>query len=264
MIHGSVIARNAIQIPLPILDVTGYEQVIDAVLDTGFTGELTMPASLIASLQLPYLAPGRVQFADGRLEWIDIYRGVVVWDGVDRQVRVQSIEGDILIGMALLSGYELRARIIVGGDVQDRGDPVEHRGVGAARVPEETGMTIRAAIATIIACTGIGGGIGWGLGTFAPGYYRSVFPSGNQPWFDPVSVGVGQGLTQGTTGGVILGAIVVALLLCRDSCVHRNERIAAFPKADTSKAPFLDFQSQPRAVQHDPKSVQHIPPQQHP
>ena len=129
-------------------------------------------------------------------------------------------------------------------------------------------MTIRAAITTIVICTlflaGVGGGIGWGLGTFAPGYYRSVFPSGNQPWFDPVSVGVGQGLTQGTTGGVILGAIVVALFVWRESRVRQGERIAAFPKADTSKAPILDFQSQPRAVQHDPQAVQHIPPQKHP
>jgi hypothetical protein len=129
-------------------------------------------------------------------------------------------------------------------------------------------MTIRAAIATIVACTvllaGIGGGIGWGLGTFAPGYYRSVFPSGNQPWFDPVSVGIGQGLTQGTTGGVILGVIVVALFAWRDSRVRPGERNTAIPNADTSKAPLLDFQYQPRPIQHEPKSIQHIPPQKHP
>ena len=125
-------------------------------------------------------------------------------------------------------------------------------------------MTIRAAIATIVICTvflaGIGGGIGWGLGTFAPGYYRSVFSAGNKPWFDPVAVGVGQGLTQGTTGGVIVGLIVVALFVWRDSRV----RHAALEKADTSSAPFLDFQPQARPVQHDPQAVQHIPPQKHP
>jgi len=40
-------------------------------------------------------------------------------------------------------------------------------------------MKIRTAIATIAICTvllaGVGAGIGWGLGTFFPGYYRSVF-----------------------------------------------------------------------------------------
>jgi len=81
-------------------------------------------------------------------------------------------------------------------------------------------MKIRSAIATIAAFTlilaVIGGGIGWALGTFAPGYYRSVFRDGNQPWFDPVSVGLGQGVTQGTAGGVVVGVIVVALFIWRD------------------------------------------------
>ena len=129
-------------------------------------------------------------------------------------------------------------------------------------------MTIRAAIVTIVICTvflaGVGGGIGWGLGTFAPGYYRSVFSSGNRPWFDPVSVGVGQGLTQGTTGGVIVGGIVVALFVWRDSRVRQGERNAAIQGTDTSMAPLVDFQHRLRPVQHDPEAVQHIPTQQHP
>ncbi|AMV24734.1 hypothetical protein VT84_10085 [Gemmata sp. SH-PL17] len=89
-------------------------------------------------------------------------------------------------------------------------------------------MTIRAAIVTIGVCTalfaGIGGGIGWALGSFAPGYYRSVFHHGNEPWFDPVSVGVGQGLTQGVTGGAVIGLIVVALFLWHDVRVRRLSR----------------------------------------
>lgn len=87
-------------------------------------------------------------------------------------------------------------------------------------------MTIRTALATIFACTAlfaaIGGGIGWALGTFNPGYYRAVFRSGNEPWFDPVSVGVGQGVTQGTAGGAVVGVAVVALYLWRDSRVRRR------------------------------------------
>ena len=125
-------------------------------------------------------------------------------------------------------------------------------------------MTIRTAIATIAACTvllaGIGGGIGWGLGTFAPGYYRSVFPSGNRSGFDPVSVGIGQGLTQGTTGGAILGVIVVALFVWRESRVSQGERNAVIPKVVTSKAPLLDFQNRSRAIQDDAKTIRHIPP----
>jgi hypothetical protein len=77
-----------------------------------------------------------------------------------------------------------------------------------------------AAVATVVACTvllaGVGAGIGWALGTCVPGYYRSVFPGGNDPRFDPVAVGVGQGLTQGAAGGVPVGLAVVAILAWRD------------------------------------------------
>ncbi|MGL4462539.1 MAG: hypothetical protein ACRC1K_10310 [Planctomycetia bacterium] len=81
------------------------------------------------------------------------------------------------------------------------------------------------AVATIAFCTvlfaGLGGGVGWALGTYFPGYYRSVFRGGNEPWFDPVAVGVGQGLTQGVAGGVVVGLAVVAILAWRESRLRR-------------------------------------------
>ncbi|MGL4423296.1 MAG: hypothetical protein ACRCZF_21730, partial [Gemmataceae bacterium] len=87
-------------------------------------------------------------------------------------------------------------------------------------------MTIKAAVTTVTVCTvlfaGIGAGIGWALGTYSPGYYRSVFHGGQEPWFDPVAVGVGQGLTQGVAGGVAVGLVVVALFLWADSRVRRQ------------------------------------------
>jgi hypothetical protein len=54
-----------------------------------------------------------------------------------------------------------------------------------------------------------GGSIGYALAVFVPGYYRSVFSSGREPWFDPVAVGVGLGLSQGLICGLVLGAVVV-------------------------------------------------------
>jgi len=56
----------------------------------------------------------------------------------------------------------------------------------------------------------LGGGlIGYALGAIVPGYFRGVFSSGREPWFDPVSVGVGLGITQGLVCGLALGAVVV-------------------------------------------------------
>jgi hypothetical protein len=56
----------------------------------------------------------------------------------------------------------------------------------------------------------LGGGlIGYALAVILPGYYRAVFSSGREPWFDPVGVGIGLGLSQGLICGLVLGAIVV-------------------------------------------------------
>ena len=118
MIRGAVNDRNEIRISLAVLDVAGYEQVFDALLDTGFDGWLALPHVLISSLQLSWLSELPVRLGDGRVERIDYYRAKVVWDGVERAVDVHALDGDILIGMALLSGYELRARVVVGGEVQ--------------------------------------------------------------------------------------------------------------------------------------------------
>ena len=43
MIRGVVNDRTEMRILLPVLDVARYEQVIDAVLDTGFDGALALP-----------------------------------------------------------------------------------------------------------------------------------------------------------------------------------------------------------------------------
>ena len=81
-------------------------------------------------------------------------------------------------------------------------------------------MTFARAIAAVLASAllfaAVGGGIGYALGRFNPGYYRTVFDAGREPRFDPVGVGVGQGLTQGMVGGVVAGLVVVALLCWRD------------------------------------------------
>lgn len=54
-----------------------------------------------------------------------------------------------------------------------------------------------------------GAGIGYGLGTFLPNFYRAVSSSGRDPWFDPVQFGLGQGLTQGLVCGLAVGCVIV-------------------------------------------------------
>jgi hypothetical protein len=46
-----------------------------------------------------------------------VYVGNVVWDGAERRVLVDEAETDPLVGMALLSGYELKMQVRSRGKV---------------------------------------------------------------------------------------------------------------------------------------------------
>jgi hypothetical protein len=48
----------------------------------------------------------------------DIYTATIIWDGVARPIVIQAIDNVPLLGMALLAGHDLRARVAVGGAVE--------------------------------------------------------------------------------------------------------------------------------------------------
>ena len=58
---------------------------------------------------------GGAVLGDGREVALDIFAGTVVWDGQDRDVVVLGVDGDVLVGMALLAG----SRVIL--EVEERG-----------------------------------------------------------------------------------------------------------------------------------------------
>ncbi len=118
MILGTVNSRLEILIRLPIFDAAAHELEVEAILDTGFTGSLTLPSKLITGLGLPWLSRANAVLASGTVEQFDIYAATVLWDGTARSILVQAIDTAPLLGMALLKGYDLRARVIGGGGVQ--------------------------------------------------------------------------------------------------------------------------------------------------
>src|SRR5262245_60207120 len=102
MITGVVNSRHEIEIRLPVRDTQGRVQVVDAILDTGFNGSLTLPPALIVKLQLPWRSRGRAYLANGTSEQFDIYVATVIWDGLPRSILVQEIDAQPLLGMGLL------------------------------------------------------------------------------------------------------------------------------------------------------------------
>jgi clan AA aspartic protease len=98
----------------------GKESSIEFTIDTGFTGELMLPAAQIASLGLRWRKFDRGILADGSECLLDVYAAEVDWDGTIRRVLVLETNGDPLLGTKLLRNHELTIQFRVRGDITIR------------------------------------------------------------------------------------------------------------------------------------------------
>src|SRR5690242_11529968 len=105
MIRGTVNSHREAIISIIVLDANGQPHALDAVIDTGFNGSLTLPSATIAALGLLWRNRGNTVLANGMVEDCDIYTGVILWDSQPRNILVESAETDPLVGMQLMSGY---------------------------------------------------------------------------------------------------------------------------------------------------------------
>jgi clan AA aspartic protease len=117
VIRGTVSALREALITLTVRGPAGDEQEVEAVIDTGFDGLLTLPSSVIAALQLPWQGRGRALLGDGSESIYDIHQGSVLWQGEPRRVLVDAVDMTPLLGMGLLEGSELRIEVVEGGQV---------------------------------------------------------------------------------------------------------------------------------------------------
>ena len=88
---------------------------IKALIDTGFTGFLSLPISLITELDLSWKYRDRGTLGDGSETLFDIYEGNVIWDGEYREIEINQAETEPLLGMMMLKGYRLQVDTIEGG-----------------------------------------------------------------------------------------------------------------------------------------------------
>jgi clan AA aspartic protease len=117
MITGIVTDRREAVIRIKVRGPAGHEQEIEAIIDTGFDGWLSLPSSLIAHLGLVWHRRGRALLADGNESIFDIYEAVVDWAGATRRIPVDEAETAPLVGISLLEGYELTIQVQRGGIV---------------------------------------------------------------------------------------------------------------------------------------------------
>ena len=117
MIEGAVNAAYEAVIPLRIQGTEGRTRDIEAVVDTGYSGFLTLPAALVVELGLPFAFMGQALLANDTEVDFDVHYVTVLWDGQPRDIEADSTGSTPLAGMLLLDGHDLNVRVRDGGRV---------------------------------------------------------------------------------------------------------------------------------------------------
>ena len=117
MIQGAVNAALEAVLPLTVAGSAGRAREVEAVIDTGFSGFLTLPSALVAALGLAFDGVGWAVLADGTEARFDVYDATLLWDGGPRRVYVYAAETTPLVGMRLLEGHDLHVEVQDGGRV---------------------------------------------------------------------------------------------------------------------------------------------------
>jgi clan AA aspartic protease len=117
MIHGVVSRNREATISLVIVNENRQTKLITAVIDTGYTGFLSLPSEIITELNLSWSGIDRGTLGDGSEVTFEVYAAKVIWDGEYRDIPINEAETDPLIGMSLLYGYDLHIQAVEGGSV---------------------------------------------------------------------------------------------------------------------------------------------------
>ena len=117
MITGKVTANREAIIELEVVGSNHRKEQVEAVIDTGFNGYLTLPSDLINRLEFHIAGNRRVTLGDGNVVVLDVYLAKVLWHGLEREVLILEAEGGPLVGMSLLYGSRMTLEIVNNGDV---------------------------------------------------------------------------------------------------------------------------------------------------
>jgi clan AA aspartic protease len=117
MIPGVVNGNLEATIRLMVRGSGGQELEIEAVIDTGFNGFLTLSPTLVGQLGLLHIGQSRALLANGQEELLDLYEVTLQWDGQWRTVETDAADTDALVGMSLLYRYSVYVEAVEGGQV---------------------------------------------------------------------------------------------------------------------------------------------------
>ena len=117
MIEGVVNAAHEPVVTLTMQGPSGQSQEVEAVIDTGFTGFLTVTPALATELGLALEGTSRATLANGSEVTFDVYDVAVLWDSQPRYVLADAVGTTLLVGMRLLARHSLDIELVDGGRV---------------------------------------------------------------------------------------------------------------------------------------------------
>jgi clan AA aspartic protease len=117
MIEGTVSANLSPIIKLKLLGANHREETVEAAIDSGFNGELTIPISIVELLEWPFKHSEQTTLADGNDVTMPVYRGIVYWRERERIVDVCASQSGSLVGLTLLEGNDPWIQVRRGGMV---------------------------------------------------------------------------------------------------------------------------------------------------
>ena len=78
---GSFDSSGSPTIAIKVSGPLGSERDFTALIDTGFTGFLTLPSDLIIALGLEWRGREQALLGDGHVSVFDVYAATVLWNG---------------------------------------------------------------------------------------------------------------------------------------------------------------------------------------
>ena len=117
MIRGSLNERLDPLVTVEILNGDGQHHPVEALLDTGFSGYLTLPPDAVACLGLKHAKYTSVTMANGQEIQASIHMGAVKWLGRIREIEIVATDSPSLLGMSLLAGCKITIRAHPGGEI---------------------------------------------------------------------------------------------------------------------------------------------------
>ena len=117
MIRGILSERLEPLVVLEISNGDGRFQPVEALLDTGFSGHLTLPTDAVERLGLKHARYTSMTLANGQRIQMSIRKGSLKWFGQVREIEIIASDGQTLLGMNLLAGCKIAIRAHPGGEV---------------------------------------------------------------------------------------------------------------------------------------------------